>query len=90
VPPKPAPPKSAPEPAAPPAQARARSLVVQVAAFASKDHAEKAAKQVGGKVEPAGKLWRVRIPASSDEQARAALAKAKQSGYAGAIILHHD
>ncbi len=85
---KPAPPK--PAPAAPPAHAAARPLVVQVAAFASKERAEKAAKQVGGNVEPAGKLWRVRIPAGDDNQARAALAKAKQSGYAGAIILHHD
>ena len=65
-------------------------LVVQVAAFSSRDRAEKAAAQVSGKVEPVGKLWRVRIVASNDEQARAALAKAKQSGYAGAMILHHD
>jgi rare lipoprotein A len=85
---KPAPPK--PEPVPPPVHASARTLVVQVAAFSSKDRAERAARQVGGKVEPAGKLWRVRIVASGEEQARAALAKAKQSGYAGAIVLHHD
>jgi rare lipoprotein A len=65
-------------------------VIVQVAAFSSHEHAEKAAAQVGGKVEPAGKFWRVRIVATTDEQARAALAKAKQSGYAGALILHHD
>jgi rare lipoprotein A len=63
---------------------------VQVAAFSSRERAEAAAAKVGGKVEPAGKLWRVRIIAVSEEQARAALAKAKQSGYAGAMILHHD
>jgi len=72
------------------AHAASGHLVVQVAAFSSRDRAEKAATQVGGKVEPVGKLWRVRIVASNDEQARAALAKAKQSGYAGAMILHHD
>jgi len=88
--PKPAPPK--PAPAGPAAQSRAaaKTVIVQVAAFSSHEHAEKAAAQVGGKVEPAGKFWRVRIVATTDEQARAALAKAKQSGYAGALILHHD
>jgi len=104
--PKPPAPKTAEtKPAHPPASRPAESahaapahlpadlpahLVVQVAAFSSRERAEKAASQVGGKVEPAGKLWRVRIVASTEEQARAALAKAKQSGYAGAMILHRD
>jgi rare lipoprotein A len=81
-------PKS-PEPAEP-GHAETGHMVVQVAAFSTREHAEKAAHQVGGKVEAAGKLWRVRIFVTSGEAAQAALAKAKHSGYAGAIILHHD
>ena len=82
-------PKVEPKPVEP-VHAAVAHMAVQVAAFSTCEHAEKAAAQVGGKVEPAGKLWRVRIPASSEEQAKAALAKAKQAGYAGAMILHHD
>jgi rare lipoprotein A len=90
--PKPAPPRPvqaapAPEPAAPVHHA---ALVVQVAAFGDRARAEKAAHAVGGKVEAAGKLYRVRIIASDDAAAKAALAKARQAGYAGAILLHHD
>jgi len=81
--------ESKPEPAEPTHAATAH-MSVQVAAFSTRDHAEKAAAQVGGKVEPAGKFWRVRIPASSEDQAKAALAKAKQAGYAGAVVLHHE
>jgi len=95
--PKPAPAKPAPKVAAkveakpePKPATAAAHMSVQVAAFSTRDHAEKAAAQVGGKVEPAGKFWRVRIPASSEDQAKAALAKAKQAGYAGAVILHHE
>lgn len=65
-------------------------MVVQVAAFSTRERAEKAAGQVGATVEAAGKLWRVRIVATTDAQAQAALAKAKHAGYAGAMILHHD
>lgn len=87
--PKTAEPKPAPKPVEPAHLASTR-MAVQVAAFSIRDHAEKAAAQVGGKVEPAGKLWRVRIPVSGEDQAKAALAKARQAGYAGAVILHHD
>jgi rare lipoprotein A len=87
---KPAPPKPAPAEPAAPSHAATKTLTVQVAAFSSHERAEKAAAQVGGKVEPVGKLWRVRIVATTEDQARAALAKAKQSGYAGAMILRHD
>jgi rare lipoprotein A len=90
VPPKATPPKLAPKQPVAPTHTAAKSLVIQVAAFSTRERAEKAAAQVGGKVEPAGKFWRVRIVATTEEQARAALAKAKQSGYAGALILHHD
>jgi rare lipoprotein A len=89
--PKPEAPKPAPKPAEPKPEAKAgKSWAIQVAAFGERAHAEKAAAQVGGKVEPAGKLWRVRIPVEGEDQARAALAKAKHAGYAGAMILHHD
>lgn len=97
---KPAPPKPAAHTPAPPKPVAAtpahadhpatKPIIVQVAAFSSKDRAQKVATEVGGSVEPAGKVWRVRIVASGEEQARAALAKAKQSGYAGAMILHHE
>ncbi len=90
--PAPAPPKPVPPKPVPPAasHAEAKHLIVQVAAFSSQERAKKAAAVVGGEVEPAGKLWRVRIVVAGDDEARAALAKAKQSGYAGALILHHD
>ncbi len=87
---KPTQPKAAATEAKAPEKPATKPLLVQVAAFSSKDRAQKAATQVGGKVEAAGKLWRVRIVAGDADQARAALAKAKQSGYAGAIILHHE
>ena len=82
-------PKSAPKPVEP-AHLAFTHMAVQVAAFSIRDHAEKAAAQVGGKVEPVGKLWRVRIPVTGEDQAKAALAKARQAGYAGAVILRHD
>lgn len=86
--PKPPEPAAAEKPA--PAKAQGRTRVVQVAAFADRARAQKVAEQVGGKVEAAGKLWRVRIVVTTDAQAQAALAKAKHSGYAGAMILHGD
>jgi len=89
----PAPKPSAPKPepaAAPPAPEHHAALVVQVAAFGERARAEKAAHAVGGKVETAGKLYRVRIIAGDAAAAKAALAKARQAGYAGAILLHHD
>ncbi|NML95587.1 SPOR domain-containing protein [Novosphingobium olei] len=60
---------------------------VQVGAFSTRDRAEAAARQVGGSVSAAGKLWRVRIAASSTTDAQAALAKAKRAGYADARVL---
>lgn len=103
--PKPAPAPTAPKPVAPAkpkppapepehphaaAKAQGHTRVVQVAAFAERARAQKVAEQVGGKVEPAGKVWRVRIVVTTEAEAQAALAKAKHSGYAGAIILHGD
>ena len=88
--PKPVAPKPKPAEPAEESHAAKRHLIVQVAAFSSRERADKAAEQVGGTVEAAGKLWRVRIVATTEDQAQAALAKARHSGYAGAILLHHD
>ena len=90
--PKPAEPAKAPQAHAEPVakHPNKQGLIVQVAAFSTRERAEKAAAQVGGSVEAAGKLWRVRMAAGNEDQARSALAKAKKAGYAGAIILHHD
>lgn len=85
--PKPAAPKSA---TAKPAEPKAAKAVVQVAAFASRANADKAAAQVGGRVEAAGKFWRVRIVTGSTDEARSALARARHAGYAGALILHGE
>ncbi|MCW1986608.1 UNVERIFIED_ORG: rare lipoprotein A [Sphingomonas sp. R1F5B] len=71
-------------PAAPPPHAKA--YVVQVGAFSTRANADKAAREVGGTVAPAGKFFRVRIAAGSQDDAKAALGKAKRAGYADAQI----
>ncbi|WP_081458629.1 SPOR domain-containing protein [Novosphingobium nitrogenifigens] len=80
----------APETTGPKPKPHGGTYTVQVGAYSSRANAEKVATAVGGKVEATGKLWRVRIPAASSDQASAALAKAKHSGYAGAVILHGE
>lgn len=60
---------------------------VQVAAFSTRDRAETAARQIGGAVSSSGRLWRVRIGASSTAEAQAALAKVRRAGYADARVL---
>lgn len=80
---KPATPKAA----ATPKPARTGSAV-QVAAFSTRERAEKAAAQVGGTVSAAGRFFRVRIPAQGDAAVQAALAKARAAGYAGATVVH--
>lgn len=67
------------------------SHIVQVAAFSSRERAEKAAKQFGGQVSPVGKLWRVRLgPFKSGGEASSALEKAKAAGYSDARIQRAD
>jgi len=81
------------KPAAPhPAPAAAHGAhVVQVGAFASKANAEASAAKVGGTVSPAGRLWRVRMgPYTAQNDAAAALAKAKGAGYSDARIQRAD
>lgn len=80
-------PKPAPKPEAKPAAASTGGgYAVQVGAFSTRANAEKAAREVGGTVLPAGKFFRVRIGAASQDQAKAALGKAKRAGYADAQI----
>lgn len=69
----------------------AGSLVVQAGAFSSASRAAAVAKAVGGRVESAGSLHRVRIgPFTSRAEAEAALAKARAAGYTDARIQRAD
>ena len=82
---KPATPEKKAEPAP---KAVAGSFVVQVGAFSSEARANVAAKSVGGHVDKAGKLWRVRMgPFASDGEAKAAQDKAKAKGFRDATVL---
>lgn len=83
--PKPPTPKPVAAPAASPAAQG--NLVVQVGAYSTRERADRAAAAVDGKVEPVGKLFRVRIgPLASQGEADAALAKARTAGYSDARI----
>lgn len=65
--------------------------VVQVAAFSTRDRADKAAGQLGGRVSPAGRFWRLQLgPFESRGQAASALEKAKAAGYSDARIQRSD
>ncbi len=69
------------------------SYVVQVAAFSDKSRADTLARKIGAKVMPDGtrSIWRVRYgPYSSEQEAQAGLAQARQRGYSGARILRAD
>lgn len=69
------------------------SYVVQVAAFSDKSRADTLAKKIGAKVMSDGtrSIWRVRYgPYSSEQEAQAGLAQARQRGYSGARILRAD
>jgi len=67
--------------------APAGSIVVQAGAFSSESRARTVASRIGGHVETAGRLFRVRIgPFKTMEEARAALAKVKAAGYSGSQV----
>ena len=84
--PKPAP-KPHPAPQAAPAGSSSGPLAVQVATFASRQNADRAAATLGGRVEPAGRFFRVRLGHfATQADAAAALAKAKAAGYSDARI----
>ncbi len=64
-----------------------RALVVQVAAFSTRDRADGVATKLGGKVSSSGRFWRVQIgPYAQQAEADAALVKAKSAGYSDARI----
>lgn len=89
-------PKPAPKPANTPVAEAPRptpsgSLFVQVGAYASRSNAEASAAKVGGRVEPAGRLFRVRTgPFANRAEAEASLAKARAAGYRDARIQRAD
>jgi rare lipoprotein A len=88
---KAAPAKPAPRAPAPASAARHGPVYVQVGAFSTRANAERAARQVGGTVSPAGQLFRVRIAGfATADQAAGALAKARGAGYSDARIQRAD
>lgn len=79
-------PAARPEPA--PTPGVSGNLAVQAGAYASKVSAERVAQNIGGYVEPTGRLWRVRAgPFATRGQAAEALAKVRAAGYSGAQIV---
>ena len=67
------------------------SLVVQVAAFSTRERAVAASAKIGGQVSQSGRLWRLRMgPFASQPEAASALAKAKSAGYSDARIQRAD
>ncbi|MGN3973240.1 SPOR domain-containing protein [Tsuneonella sp. SYSU-LHT278] len=75
------------EKAAPPASSDRQGFVVQAAAFAVRENAEKAATALGGHVSQSGRYYRVRTgPFTSRGQAEAALAKVRAAGYSDARV----
>lgn len=88
---KAAPAKPVPKAPAPASAARHGPVYVQVGAFSTRANAERAARQVGGTVSPAGQLFRVRIAGfATADQAAGALAKARGAGYSDARIQRAD
>lgn len=62
-------------------------FVVQAGAFSSRAAADRVAENIGGYVESAGRLWRVRAgPYATRGQANAALANVRGAGYRGAQV----
>lgn len=76
----------------PPAKPRAAGgLLIQAAAFSSKERADATARRIGGTVSRAANLWRVRTgPFATRGEAEAALARVRSSGYGDARILRAD
>ena len=73
------------------APATAGTLVVQAAAFSTRERANRVASALGGSVSETRGLWRVRIgPFAAQSQAEAALARARGAGYSDARIQRAD
>jgi rare lipoprotein A len=85
-----------PEPASPPPLkpklvVPASSLIVQVAAFSTRERAAAVSARLGGQLSQSGRLWRVRMgPFTDQTDAATALAKAKSAGYSDARIQRTD
>ncbi len=76
-------------PVAPAPVAAPRALYVQVASFGDETRARAVADRVGGKLEKAGEVWRVRLGPFADEaSARRALGDVNAKGYRSARIFH--
>lgn len=84
--------RSAPAPAPARASTAAHGkAIVQVATFSTQDRAKGVAGKLGGRVNPAGRFWRVQLgPFATRGEAEAALAKAKAAGYSDARIQRAD
>jgi rare lipoprotein A len=84
--------RPAPTPRPAPVSAAAHGgAIVQVATFSTQDRAKGVAGKLGGRVNPAGRFWRVQLgPFASRSEAEAALAKAKAAGYSDARIQRAD
>lgn len=88
-------PRPAPEPGAryvPPPEtvvARGARFMVQVAAFSTRDRAQVAARQVGGRIVVAGSVFRVQLgPFPDAASAKRARDEAARHGYGDARVIH--
>ncbi|MBS0256047.1 MAG: SPOR domain-containing protein [Proteobacteria bacterium] len=71
---------------APRGKSASGSVVVQAGAYSVKANAQSVAKRLGARLDPAGKVWRVRMgPFVNIADAEAALAKARAAGYTARI-----
>lgn len=76
-----------PTEAAPPKAAATAALTIQAGAFSDKGRAQTVADKVGGTLQKAGAMWRVRVGSyDTHASAEAALAKVKSAGYSDARI----
>ncbi|SEQ69441.1 rare lipoprotein A [Sphingobium sp. YR768] len=83
------PPKPLPAPF--PAPAKAGGYVVQVGAYSSQSRADALAKSLGGRVESAGGVWRVRLgPYATKQAAQAGVRTAAGKGFENATIMAND
>lgn len=80
-----------PAPIAQSAPASTRPVMVQIGAYSSKQRADEIARNLGGSVSQAGKLWRVRTgPYPDDGAGRRGIEKAGAAGFPGARIVVND
>jgi rare lipoprotein A len=80
-----------PEATAAPAPPIVGGFVVQAAAFANSDNAERAARAIDGMVSQSGRYYRVRTgPFATRAEAEGSLAKVRAAGYSDARIFTND